>query len=72
VVTASSRVKAMFFSPASSRTMLNRDKSQTWSAPLRLFAYTDLNSLCYNSFTGYGQMLRVVGLAGTGWGVTSL
>jgi hypothetical protein len=31
---------------------------------------TNSNCLCYNSFTGHGQMLRVVGLAlGTGWGV---
>jgi hypothetical protein len=32
-----------------------------------LQSYTDLNSLCYNSFSGHGHMLRVVGLAsGTG------
>ena len=43
--------------------MLDRDKSQTWSATLRLF-YTDLNSVCYNSITEQGQMFWIAAVRG--------
>jgi hypothetical protein len=41
-----------------------RNKSQTWSATLRLFSYTDLNSVCYNSITEQGQMFWIAAVRG--------
>ena len=54
----------MFLSPASSRTMLESRQISDVECALRLFAYTDLNSVCYNSVTEHGQMFCVAVPAG--------
>jgi hypothetical protein len=36
----------------------------TWVRLLRLFAYTDLNSVCYNSITEQGQMFWIAAVRG--------
>ena len=65
VVTASSRVKAhVFLSRFVSNDARIETNPKTWSAPLRLFAYTDLNSVCYNSVTEQGQMFWIAAARG--------
>ena len=64
MVTASSESRPCFSLPLRLERCSNRDKSQTWSATLRLFSYTDLNSVCYNSITEQGQMFWIAAVRG--------
>jgi hypothetical protein len=65
MVTAPSRDQTVFFSPASPLNDARSRQTQIPSATLRLFAYTDLNSVCYNSITEQGQMFWIA--VARGW-----
>ena len=54
----------MFFSPASSERCLIETNLRRG---MRLFAYTDLNSVCYNSITEQGQMFWIAAVTRAVW-----
>src|SRR5258708_3121068 len=68
------KMELVFFEPTRPRKPRHESPLDKVVFPLRdrglVGTCTNSNCLCYNSFTGHGQMLRIVGLAlGTGWGV---